>query len=95
MNETIMSLRADLHTQKTNSSTFVDFVPRAFLIGLLSSTSIERKKIANLDDTIQRLRNQLATLQCMSNREKDALNEAIKVKEESSSVSITTLTRLS
>ena len=42
LNETITSLRADLHTQQTNSSASVDTIPRASLTGFLLSTSIER-----------------------------------------------------
>jgi hypothetical protein len=35
LKETIMSLRADLHTQQTNSSAFVDTMTRASLTGFL------------------------------------------------------------
>ena len=43
LNETVVSLRADLHTQQTNSSALVDTVPRASLTGFLLSSSVERK----------------------------------------------------
>ena len=54
--------------------------------------------ITSLRADLQGLRNQLATLQWVSSREKDTLNKTIKLlgaKEESSSVSITTLTHVS
>ena len=98
LNDIITSLRADLHTQQTNSGAFFDTTPRASLTSFLLSN----EKIANLEKTVQELRNQLATLQCASNQEKDSLNETINslradlhAEHQSSSASIATLTHAS
>ena len=102
LNEIITSLRAGLHTQQTNSSAFIDIMHRASLTGFLLSMATDRKKIANLEETIQELRNQLATFQYAANQEKDSLNETInslradlraeQQKQQSSSGFIATLT---
>jgi WD40 repeat protein len=96
LNETITSLRADLHTQETSSSAFIDIMHRASLMGFLS---IEPKKIANLEETVQELRNQLATFQYAANQEKDSFNETInslradlRAEKQSSGAFIATLT---
>jgi WD40 repeat protein len=70
LNETIRSLRADLHTQQTSTSAFIWHHSLRFP----NCTSIE---IANVEKTVQELRNQLATFQCAANQEKDILNETI------------------
>ena len=93
MKETIATLRADLHTQQTNSSTFVDTMARVSLTAFLISTySNEKKK------KIEELRSQLAALQDA----KDSLNETInslraelRVEHQNSSASIAALTRAS
>ena len=99
--ETITSLHTDLHTQKTNSSTFIDTVPRASLANFWYPRS-SNANIANLEKTVQELRGQLATFQCTSNLEKGSLNETIsslraqlRAEHQSSSASIATLTHAS
>ena len=72
LNETITSLRENLHTVQTNSGAFADTLPCASLTSLLLSTSIEPIYI-HIEETVQELRNQLNT----ANQEKDTLNETI------------------
>ena len=97
LNEIIRSLRADLYSQERNSSASVDSAIRAPLTGFLLSTSIDRK-LANLEKSVQELRNQFTTFQCASNKEKDSLNETInslRAEHQRSSTSIATLTHAS
>ena len=76
-------------------------MPRAFLTHFWYPHS-SNENIANLDKTVQELRDQLATFQCTSNREKDSLNETINslraelcAEHRSSSASIAALTHAS
>ena len=101
MKETITSLYTDLHTQKTNSSTFVDTMPCVFLTDFWYPRS-SNENIAKLEKTVHELRDQLATFQCTFNQEKDSLNETIsslraelRAEHQSSSASITALTHAS
>ena len=101
LNETISSLHTDLRTQEANSSTFIDTMPCAFLTDFWYPRS-SNDNTANLEITVQDLRDQFATLQCTSNREKDSLNETIsslraelRAEHQSSSAPIATLTRAS
>ena len=74
----------------------VDTMPRAFLTAFRYPLS-SNGNIANLEKTVQELRDQLNTFRCTSNREKDSLNETInslraelRAEHQSSSTSIAT-----
>ena len=98
LNETIMALRADLHMQQRSSSAFVDPMRRASLICFLSFTSFERTKIANLEKTVQELRNQFATANQSLSETINSLRadlDAERQKQQSSSALIATLTCIS
>ncbi|KAG9309642.1 hypothetical protein JVU11DRAFT_10306 [Chiua virens] len=78
LNETIESLRADLHTRETTSSAFLPWPTHGVALSYISSyPHPSAEQISTLENTVQELRHELADWQRTANEEQDSLDEII------------------